>query len=420
MEIVYIILLIFNILLYGACCFLILRRKAFTCISIRSPKLLVLNILGNLFMSIIIIVTKSLKDDINFDGQKICSLFYYICNFLIIIPLCLRFRRIAKCCEIKIDERLELQELYTNKNRYEEKYNIKVLLIIFAILTVILLVVNAIITRSEAITATFLCESDDSILYEANSYIWCAINFIEHILILTCAYYICVNQLKQKLRFEIIASFIIWFIYSNFISILDMIEKIGENNDLCIYLSLAVCYLFLIVNAILPILISYSYRYSTSYSFTPKLMNNMYLFLSNETCYLYFKNYLMGLNANSANLLRLYTAIMNYKLGYKLVVSNDIGFEEAREIRDEFFGAHNSANLPENISEKVKAECQGLVNNSFNEDMFDEALKYCFSELGKIFNDYKKTEEFKDLYLEFFLTTYIQCKMCNIGLINKF
>ena len=253
MEIVYIILLIFNILLYGACCFLILRRKAFTCISIRSPKLLVLNILGNLFMSIIIIVTKSLKDDINFDGQKICSLFYYICNFLIIIPLCLRFRRIAKCCEIKIDERLELQELYTNKNRYEEKYNIKVLLIIFAILTVILLVVNAIITRSEAITATFLYKSYDSILYEANSYIWCAINFVEHILILTCAYYICVNQLKQKLRFEIIASFIIWFIYSNFISILDMIEKIGENNDLCIYLSLAVCYLFLIVNAILPI-----------------------------------------------------------------------------------------------------------------------------------------------------------------------
>jgi len=266
------------------------------------------------------------------------------------------------------------------------------LLIIFAILTVILLVVNAIITRSEAITATFLYKSYDSILYEANSYIWCAINFIEHILILTCAYYICVNQLKQKLRFEIIASFIIWFIYSNFISILDMIEKIGENNDLCIYLSLAVCYLFLIVNAILPILISYSYRYSTSYSFTPKLMNNMYLFLSNETCYLYFKNYLMGLNANSANLLRLYTAIMNYKLGYKLKVSNDIGFEEAREIRDEFFGAHNSANLPENIIEKVKAECQGLVNISFNEDMFDEALKYCFSELGKIFNDYKKTE----------------------------
>ena len=418
MELVCIILLIVNILLYGACCFLILRRKAFTCISIRSPKLLVLNILGNFFMSIIIIITYGLEDEGK--GKMVCSLFYYITNFLIIIPLCLRFRRIAKCCEIKIDERLELQELYSNKNRYEEKYNIKILLIIFAILTIILVVSNMSITRDEAITPIFLYSSEttDTKLLEANSYIWCAINFIEHILLITYAYYICINQLKQKLRFEILASFFIWFIYSNFIALLDMIDKI--NNDLCIYISLAVCYLYLIINAIIPILISYSYRYSTSYSFTPKLMNNMYLFLSNETCYSYFKQYLMRSNANSVNLLRLYTAIMNFKLGFKLKVSNDIGFGEAEDIRNEFFGNINSANLPENVLNKVKNDCQGLNNNNFSEDMFDEALVYSFNELGQLFNNYKTTEEFKDLYLEFFLTTYIQCKMCNIGLINKF
>lgn len=418
MELICIILLIVNILLYGACCFLILRRKAFTCISIRSPKLLVLNILGNFFMSIIIIITYGLEDEGK--GKMVCSLFYYITNFLIIIPLCLRFRRIAKCCEIKIDERLELQELYSNKNRYEEKYNIKILLIIFAILTIILVVSNMSITRDEAITPIFLYSSEttDTKLLEANSYIWCAINFIEHILLITYAYYICINQLKQKLRFEILASFFIWFIYSNFIALLDMIDKI--NNDLCIYISLAVCYLYLIINAIIPILISYSYRYSTSYSFTPKLMNNMYLFLSNETCYSYFKQYLMRSNANSVNLLRLYTAIMNFKLGFKLKVSNDIGFGEAEDIRNEFFGNINSANLPENVLNKVKNDCQGLNNNNFSEDMFDEALVYSFNELGQLFNNYKTTEEFKDLYLEFFLTTYIQCKMCNIGLINKF
>ena len=416
MELVDIILLIINILIYGACCFLILRRKTFTCISIRSPRLLILNILGNLFMSIIIIVTKSLDND----KKKFSSLFYYITNFLIIIPLCLRFRRIAKCCEIKIDERLELQEIYTNKNKYEEKYNIKILLIIFAILTVIIVIANVIVIVKEwgSITPTFLNEVD---LRDVNSYIWCVINFIEHIILLTYAYYICVNQLKQKLRFEILTSFFIWFIYSNLMSIFDLVPSLyEEHNDFRIYMSLAVCYLFLIVNAILPILISYSYRYSTSYSFTPKLMNNMYLFLSNETCYSYFKKYLMGTNVNSVNLLRLYTAIMNYKLGYKLKVDNETGFAEASEIKNEFFGANNSAHLPENVSEKVKKECEGLANNNFNEDMFDEALKYSFTELGKLFNEYKKSEEFKDLYLEFFLTTYIQCKMCNIGLINKF
>ena len=416
MELVCIILLIVNILLYGACCFLILRRKAFTCISIRSPKLLVLNILGNLFMSIIILVTYGLDNEGK--GKMICSMFYYITNFLIIIPLCLRFRRIAKCCEIKIDERLELQELYTNKNRYEEKYSIKIMLIIFLILTIILVVTNVSITTDVAITPKFLDNTKESNLSNANSYIWPAINFIEHILLLTYAYYIFVNHLKQKLRFEILSSFLIWFIYSNLITILDIIDKI--NIDLCIYISLAVCYLFLIINAIIPILISYSYRYSTSYSFTPKLMNNMYLFLSNETCYSYFKKYLMTLNINSVNLLRLYTAIMNYKLGYKLKVNIDIGFSEAVHIRDEFFGNNNSANLPENTLNEVKRDCQQLSNNNCTEDMFDPALVYSFNELGKLFNEYKKTEEFKDLYLEFFLTTYIQCKMCNIGLINKF
>ena len=71
-------------------------------------------------MTIIIILTKSLEDN---DKKKVCSFFYYISNFLIIIPFCLRFRRIIKCCEIKVDERLELQELYSKKYKYEEKWN---------------------------------------------------------------------------------------------------------------------------------------------------------------------------------------------------------------------------------------------------------------------------------------------------------
>ena len=76
--------------------------------------------------------------------------------------------------------------------------------------------------------------------------------------------------------------------------------------------------------------------------------------------------------------------------------------------------------MPENVLEKVKKDCQGLENNSFNENMFDEALKYCFNELEKIFNNFKKSNTFKELYKEYFLTTYIQCRMCNVGLINKF
>ena len=68
-----IILLVFNFLIYGLCCFVINKRKIFTCISIRSPYLLILNILGNFFMSVIIIVTKYLKND-----QKKSARFFII------------------------------------------------------------------------------------------------------------------------------------------------------------------------------------------------------------------------------------------------------------------------------------------------------------------------------------------------------
>ena len=49
-------------------------------------------------------------------GIKICSLFYYLTNFLVIIPICLRFRRIANCCEIKINERCKINE---NKKKHK-------------------------------------------------------------------------------------------------------------------------------------------------------------------------------------------------------------------------------------------------------------------------------------------------------------
>ena len=414
MDLIWIILLIFNILLYGACCFVIFRRKAFTCISIRSPTLLILNIIGNLLMTIIIILTKSLENN----DKKICSFFYYITNFLIFIPFCLRFRRIIKCCEIKVDERLELQELYSKKYKFEEKYHIKIMLIIFCILTVILILSNVLITRSEVITAKFLYVPDDLKLEDANPLIWCAINFLEIIILLRYTYDIFINQLKQKLRFEIVSSFCIWFIYSDIITVFDIISSV--DNDIYIYISLGVCYLFLIINAFLPIIISYSYRYSTSYSFTPKLTNNLYLFLSNETCYNQFKIYLIQKYQNLLGLLKLYVGIMNYKLGFKLKINNDQGFIEAMDLRDEFFDENNIAHLPENVFEVEKQECKSLDNNNFQESLFDEALKYCFTKLGQIFNEFKKTEEFKELYKNLFLTTYIQCKMCNVGLINKF
>ena len=416
MDLVWIILIIVNVLLYGLCCFVILKRKTFTCISIRSPRLLILNIIGNLLMTIIIMVTVSLENS----GRKICSLFYYITNFLIIIPLCLRFSRIAKCCEVNNDLTLEIQGTNLKKAKYQEKYYIRLMLIIFVALTAILLIANAIISISDPITPKFLYIIDaDSKLDTANSIIWLMVNFIEHILILTFVFKICNNKIKQKLRFEIISTFAIWFIYSNLIGLLE-VAKVTIDYNIFIYISLVVCYLFLIINAIILILMSYGYKNSTIYSYPPRLMNNLYLFLSNEICYTHFKNYLIEHNANASMLLQLYADIMGYKLGFKLKDGTNDELEEAQLIRNEYFRTNNIAHLPEKTLENVKNKCAQLDNNHYGEDIFDEALNYCYTELGTSFEEYKKSDEFKTLYKENFLTTYIQCKMILVGLINKF
>ena len=399
---------------------LIIKKSAFTSISIRSPKLLLLNNIGNLFMSIIKIITNFFdKED---KGKKIVSIFYYLTNFLIMIPFCLRFQRITKCCEIQKDERTDLQQLYQKRYLYEEGFYIKLTLIIMAVLTLILIISDAAIKFDDSFTANFLFAKKEN-LKNAKTIIWLVINFIEHLILLTYAYKICVNQLKQKLRFEIISFFIIWFLYSNVAYALE--KSSSENNKdynlLIIIISLVVCYLFLFLNAILPILICCSYKFSTGYHFTPKLMNNLYLFLSNERCYKEFSDYLNRQPGNGSTYLRIYIQIMNYKLGFKLKVDNETGFQEACLIRDAYFRNDNMNEILGNdVVDKVKKECEGIHNNHFTEGMFDEALTYCFNELGKLYNEFRKTDKFKELYEEFYMNSYIQCKMVSVGLVNKF
>ena len=419
-EIFWLILLIINIILYGACCMLIIKKSSFTCISIRSPKLLLLNNIGNLFMSIIVIITNFFDE--NYKKKKIVSIFYYLTNFLIMIPFCLRFQRIAKCCEIEKDERSDLQQLYKKRYLYEEGFYLKLTIIIMAILTLILILSDAIIKFDDSFTANFLFNGNGD-KKTVKSILWLVINFIEHIILLTYTYKICVNQLKQKLRFEIISFSIIWFLYSNIAYALEKASRDNNENydNTIIVTTLIVCYLFLILNGILPILISFSYKYSTGYHFTPKLMNNLYLFLSNERCYKEFSNYLDSSPSNGSTYLKIYIQIMNYKLGFKLQVDNETGFQEACNIRDAYF-IDDKMNeiLSKDVVDKVKKECEGINNNHFTEGMFDEALLYSFNELGKLFNEFRKTDKFKELYEEFYMTSYIQCKMVNIGLINKF
>ena len=71
---------------------------------------------------------------------------------------------------------------------------------------------------------------------------------------------------------------------------------------------------------------------------------------------------------------------MNYKLGYKLKDDNNDELGEASIIRNEYFRNYNTAQLPNETLEKVKNNCVQLDQNHYTEDVFDEALNYCYND----------------------------------------
>ena len=173
----------------------------------------------------------------------------------------------------------------------------------------------------------------------------------------------------------------------------------------------------------LPIIMSFTPKTLVTYHFTPKLLNNLYLFLTDEICYKTFNNYLCAKKDNGPILLKLYTYIMRYKLTFVLNQKNlELGFMQAVEINNTFFENESNANKLNNeeVVIKVKAECNILNNHNFTKNMFDEALKYVFNELNNRFLEFKSSREYNELQAKIILSSYIRCKMTNTGLINKF
>ena len=124
-----IILIIFNCLVYGLCCLLILKRKSYTCISIRSPTLLLITNVSNFFMSIILILRKLFN-------TNFISLFYYVFQITMIASILLRYERIISCLKINI------QKFYKKRRLLQEKFFVRILIIIFAAILILLIIID--------------------------------------------------------------------------------------------------------------------------------------------------------------------------------------------------------------------------------------------------------------------------------------
>ena len=402
-----------NFILYGICCLLIIKRKTYTMISIRSPTLLLSTILGNFLMSLVIILFK-------ITGQNFFSSFYYVFRVMMIVSLFLRYERIILCCGIDKNDENDLKQFSSKRYLYIEKFYVRILIVIFFIFLVITILTRAL--KKEYFEVFFT--NKDIHLNETKSWIWVIWNFLEGILILTYLFRIYgLINLQQYIRFELYSFLIVWFIYTNCLSIIAYNNRndMDDSNTFAI-VTLTILYVCLIINGYLPVILSYTSRTLVLYRFTNKLLTNLYLFLSDESCYESFNNYLIKRKTKDDNCpiyLKLYTHIMKYKLFFVLNPNmKALGQNEARKIYNTFFEDETySRFFDQDIILKIRREANTNLNNK---NFFDEALQYAFNKLSNYFNDYKNSREYNILQAKISLESYVRCKMVNSGLINKF
>ena len=419
-----------NFLLYGGCCVLILKRKNLSMISVRSPTLLLGTIIGNFLMSLVIIVSQliEIKKDKN-SGIFITS-FYYLFRLMMIVSIFLRNERIILCCGINTNDTTDMKQFYDKRYLFVEKFYVRILLgflATFFIVTIVILIIG------EPYLEIFYIDRGEE-LNEVKTWIWIIWNFMEEFILLTYLFRIYdIISPKQFVKFELYSYLIVWVVYNNFSLIFYFWIKDSNKKATMDIVSLAVLYACLILDGIMPVVMSFIVSKTLlNYHFTFKLMNNLYLFLTDETCYNSFNNYLINKYKEAkinkeidgkygAFYLKLYTHIMKYKLDFVLNKDAEQLFNEAVLIYNTFFlDDSNAIKLDPIVVRKVKAECNILNSRNYNNNLFDEALSYIFTELTKLFGEFVKSREYSELYAEITLSSYIRCKMYNTGLINKF
>ena len=412
-KIVWIIIIIINVIIYGVCCFLILRRKNFTAISIRSPTLLLSSIVSNFIMNLVIILHKIVN-------SNFISIFYYIFRLMLTFSFFLKFERILICFRYNKDKfnTNENMEKFADK-RYllQEKFYVKIFIGFFGVIFLSILIIELIgVVCFELFYGSFNTNMDN---YRAQMYFWIILNFLENAAFMTYIFRLYNKRLRFILKKELYFVFFIFFVYSNYISFSNLFRAYNESEFILI--TLVTLYLLLLLDGFLPVFATFWYRNILNYQITPKLMNNLYLFLTNKKCYRKFYKYLLKSEDNYIYYLKLYTHIMKYKLDIALRTNNEQGLKEAKDIYNKYF--ENDGFLlyvTQDIIFKIKSKCEILKNNTFKDDIFDDGLQYAYNQLNVKFNEFIKSDEFKELNDDIELSSLVQCKMLNTGLINKF
>ena len=257
--------------------------------------------------------------------------------------------------------------------------------------------------------------------YFPSSLIWVCVNFTESLILITYTYFVLTNPIKQMIKMELIIFLIIWLIYPNIVRTADVVFDMDfKNNHWTALMGIIFIYLCLIINSYVPLYFSYKDKESISYHFNSRLASNLYTYLSDDKCVMSFMDYLK--DSDDIFYLHFYIDLFKFKLRFLTEAEYDVALKEAKTIYYKYF----FDNLYENyISQDIVNKVRNICNQSLNREeityeMFDDALCYTYEKLEKLFRKYKKSEEYQILIDNLNLNSYIQCKMCNTGLINKY
>ena len=117
-KLFWIIIILFNCLVYGLCCVLLIKRKTFSYISIRSPSLVLLANFSNFLISISLILFKITK-------SNFFSIIFYTFRIIMIIAILISYERILACFRINIST------FYNKRVLLQEKFYVRITFFFF-------------------------------------------------------------------------------------------------------------------------------------------------------------------------------------------------------------------------------------------------------------------------------------------------
>ena len=390
MQIHTIVHLSINTIIYGFICIMILKKKEFTPISIRSSILL----LSNNFLSFL--ATTSIifhnDNDLN-EYYNTFFLLFFIFQSSMMVSFFLRSQKVIECCRIRLDEKNDVQRFYKKRYLFQEPFYVKILFISMIGLSLIWTLII-------------------KILKYDRDYIFTIFIFIELLILVTYSYKILKSYVGEAIHLEIILFLFSWFISWNLGSFF------SNNIILILFVSM---YSSLIINGFIPLYMIKKNQKSFAFKYNSKLMNNLYLFLLNEETYHVFLKYIKTFNKKEISYLVIYTEIMKYKYDFDLEEDNETLINEAQNIFNTYFSNETYKDkFSDNVLSTIRERGNNLIEVENKKDMFDEVLIVCYEELLRIFEEFKKTTHFQILGDKIHFNDYIHCKMSNIGMINRY